>query len=125
MNERSPIQEKCRGWIFYDAECRFCVASRRRWGRVFERRGFRWVALQTPGTAERLGIAPELLMTEMWFLPAGGRALGGVDAWRGLMGNVWWLKGFGAVLGIPGIRCVARAVYRWISARRIHFSTLL
>ena len=55
---QTPQSDMPAGWIFFDAECRFCVASRRRWGRIFERRGFVWVPLQTPGTAERLGVAP-------------------------------------------------------------------
>ena len=29
-----------RGWVFYDAECRFCVAGMKRWGGLFARRGF-------------------------------------------------------------------------------------
>ena len=33
------------GWIYFDAECRFCVVHRRRWGQIFERRGFVWMSL--------------------------------------------------------------------------------
>jgi predicted DCC family thiol-disulfide oxidoreductase YuxK len=106
------------GWIFFDAECRFCVASRRRWGRLFERRGFVWLPLQTPGTAERLGAGPELLMTAMWVLPAGARPQRGVDAWMALMRHVWWLEPFAVVLELPGIKPAARAVYRWIARNR-------
>jgi predicted DCC family thiol-disulfide oxidoreductase YuxK len=106
------------GWIFFDAECRFCVASRRRWGRIFERRGFVWLPMQTPGTAERLGIAPEQLMSEVWVLPAGAAPLKGVDAWIGLMRHVWWLKPLAVVLDLPGIQRLAQAGYRWIARNR-------
>jgi predicted DCC family thiol-disulfide oxidoreductase YuxK len=106
------------GWIFFDAECRFCVASRRRWGRIFERRGFVWLPLQTPGAAERLGVAPELLMAEMWLLPAGAPPLSGVNAWIRLMRHVGWLKPFAGVLEVPGLERLARAVYRWIARHR-------
>ncbi len=106
------------GWIFFDAECRFCVASRRRWGRIFERRGFVWLPMQTPGTAERLGIAPELLMAEVWVMPAGAAPLAGVDAWIGLMRSVWWLKPLALVLNLPGIKRLAQAGYRWIARNR-------
>ena len=37
------------GWVFFDGECRFCCASVRRLGRIFERRGFVFRPLQTPG----------------------------------------------------------------------------
>jgi len=106
------------GWIFFDAECRFCVANRRRWGRIFERRGFVWLPLQTPGTAERLGVAPELLMAEMWVLPRGAPPLSGVDAWIGLMRHVWWLEPFAVMLKLPGIRRPAQAFYRWVARNR-------
>jgi predicted DCC family thiol-disulfide oxidoreductase YuxK len=106
------------GWIFFDAECRFCVANRRRWGRIFERRDFVWLPLQTLGTAERLGVTPELLMAEMWVLPAGAPPLNGVEAWVGLMRHVWWLRPLAVVLDLPGIKWLAQAVYRWIARNR-------
>jgi predicted DCC family thiol-disulfide oxidoreductase YuxK len=106
------------GWIFFDAECRFCVAGRRRWGQIFERRGFVWLPLQTPGTAQRLRVTPALLMREMWVLPAGAPPLSGVDAWIGLMRHVWWLKPLAAMLDLPGIKRLAQAFYRWIARKR-------
>ena len=106
------------GWIFFDAECLFCAASRRRWGRIFERRGFLWLPLQTPGTAERLGLTPELLRAEMWLLPAGAPPLSGVDAWIRLMRHVAWLRPLAVVLEAPGLNRLARAVYRWIARHR-------
>ncbi len=106
------------GWIYFDAECRFCVANRRRWGRIFERRGFVWLPMQTPGTAERLGITLQQLTAEMWFLPAGAAPLNGVDAWIGLMRHVGWLKPFALLLAVPGIKPLAQAGYRWLARNR-------
>ncbi len=106
------------GWIFFDAECRLCVEGRRRWGRIFERRGFIWLPLQTPGTAERLGVTAEQLLAEMWVLPAGGLPLNGVAAWIALMQQVRWLRPLAAVLGLPGIKRLAQAAYRWIARNR-------
>jgi predicted DCC family thiol-disulfide oxidoreductase YuxK len=106
------------GWIFFDGECRFCVATRRRWGRVFERRGFVWLPLQTPGTAERLGLGPERLMAEMWVLPVGAPPRQGVDAWIGLLPHVWWLKPLAITLRLPGLKHLARRAYRWMARHR-------
>jgi predicted DCC family thiol-disulfide oxidoreductase YuxK len=106
------------GWIFFDGQCRLCVAGRRRWGRIFERRGFVWLPLQTPGTAERLGVTPERLMAEMWFLPADAPPLKGVDAWIGLMRHVWWLRPFAVVLEMPGLKRLAQTAYRGIARHR-------
>jgi predicted DCC family thiol-disulfide oxidoreductase YuxK len=106
------------GWIFFDAECRFCVAGRRRWGRIFERRGYTWLPLQTPGTAERLGVTHDQLMTEMWVLTTDSRAVNGVDAWIELMRHVWWLWPLAMLLNLPGIKSVGQVVYRWVARNR-------
>ena len=106
------------GWIFFDAECRFCVANRHRWGRIFERRGFVWRPLQTPGTAERLGVTESQLHAEMWLQLADGRRFSGVNAWGALLRRVWWLWPLGFVLALPGLNAAARAIYRWIANNR-------
>jgi len=106
------------GWIFFDAECRFCVAHRRRWGRIFERRGFVWLPLQTPGTAERLGISESQLHAEMWLQLADGRKFSGVNAWSAQMRHVWWLWPLGAMLALPGFNAAARGLYRWLAKNR-------
>ncbi len=112
------IAEGSAGWIFYDAECRACVLGRRRWGRTFERRGFVWLPLQTPGIAERLGVTPELLMAKMWVLPAGAPPLNGVDAWVELVRHVWWLKPLAWTIDLPGLKRLVRAVYRLVARNR-------
>lgn len=109
---------KAAGWIYFDAECRFCVAHRRRWGSIFERRGFVWLPLQTTGAAERIGITESQLHAEMWLQLADGRKYGGVNAWSVQMRRVWWLWPVGIVLALPGFNAVGRALYRWIAKRR-------
>lgn len=116
MTDNTTAQPQ--GWIFFDAECRFCVGHRQRWGHLFERRGFVWVPLQTPGTAERLGITEAQLRAEMWLQLADGRKYSGVDAWSAPMRRVWWLWPLGATLALPGFNAVGRALYRWIARHR-------
>jgi predicted DCC family thiol-disulfide oxidoreductase YuxK len=106
------------GWIYFDAECRFCVAHRRRWGQVFESRGFVWLPLQTPGAAEQLGVTDQELRTEMWLQFADGRKFGGVDAWVVMLRRVWWLAPLGFVLALPGLNAAGRGFYRWIAKHR-------
>lgn len=106
------------GWIYFDGECRFCIAHRQRWGSVFERRGFVWVPLQTPGTAERLGITEAQLRAEMWLQLADGRKFAGVNAWSVQMRRVWWLWPLGTLIALPGANTLARALYRWIAKHR-------
>jgi predicted DCC family thiol-disulfide oxidoreductase YuxK len=109
---------KPRGCVFYDADCRFCVAARTRWGPLFERRGFLWLPLQTPGTAARLGVTEAQLQEEMWLQRADGRTASGVNSWGVLMRAVWWLWPLGMVLAIPGINAVAARLYRGIARNR-------
>jgi len=106
------------GWIFFDDECRFCVAHRHRWGRIFERRGFVWIPLQTLGAAERLGITETQLHAEMWLQLADGRKFSGVDAWGVEMRYVWWLWPLGVLFALPGFNAAARVLYRWIAENR-------
>lgn len=114
-----PVKDaKMRGRVFYDAGCRFCVAGRRRWGGLFERRGFVWLPLQTPGTAARLGITEDQLRAEMWLQCADGRAFSGVGAWSELLRQVWWLWPLGMLIALPGFNALARVLYRWIARNR-------
>jgi predicted DCC family thiol-disulfide oxidoreductase YuxK len=106
------------GSIYFDGQCRFCVAHRARWGSVFERRGIVWVPLQTPGTAERLGITEAQLQAEMWLQLADGRRCSGINAWSALMRRVWWLWPLGVVLALPGFNAIGRALYREIAKHR-------
>jgi predicted DCC family thiol-disulfide oxidoreductase YuxK len=110
------------GWVFYDGECSFCVRGAARWGGLFAQRGFRWLPLQTPGTAERLGLNESALRAEMKVLLRNGRIVGGVEAWAALFHSVWWLWPLGALLGMPSVRWLGSRVYHWIAAHRYCFA---
>lgn len=114
-----PVNEaNVRGWVFYDAECRFCVGGMKRWGGLFARRGFVWLPLQTPGAAARLGVTQEQLLAEMWVQLPGGGVVSGVNAWSTMMRAVWWLWPLGVLLAVPGLNAIAGLVYRWIARNR-------
>lgn len=106
------------GWVFFDAECRFCVRGVKRWSPLFSRRGYIWQPLQTPGAAQRLGVGETELRAEMKLLTADAKTLGGVDAWACLFRSVWWLWPVGALLALPGMREAGALVYRWIARHR-------
>lgn len=110
--------KKPTGWIFYDAECTFCVRAMKRFNRLFAQSGFCWLPAQTPGTAKRLGIEESSLREEMKVLLAGGRVVGGVDAWAALFRSVWWLWPLGVLLSAPLIHWFGEKCYRWIARNR-------
>ena len=74
--------------------------------------------LQTPGTAERLGITESQLQAEMWLQLADGRKFSGVNAWSVQMRRVWWLWPVGVLLALPAFNAIGRALYRWIAKHR-------
>ncbi len=111
-----------RGWIFYDAECSFCVRVRNRIGPVFEYRGFCWLPLQSTAAATMLGLGATEAHDQMRLLLADGRVSGGVAAWATLCREVWWLWPVGVAIGLPGLNSVSRGVYRWIARNRYCFA---
>lgn len=95
---------RLRGWIFYDANCAFCTATANRFRRTLARRGFRLV--------------PSGLWPELRLLTLDGHTLGGADAVLDLARRIWWARPVWALAQLPGMRAVARRVYRQIAAHR-------
>jgi predicted DCC family thiol-disulfide oxidoreductase YuxK len=112
-NAKNPV-----GWVFYDGECAFCVRGVNRWGRIFARRGFCWLPLQTPDAAQRLGVTASAPHEQMLLLLADGRVVGGAAAWAVLFRSVWWLWPVGALLTLPGFRELGALIYRRIAQHR-------
>ena len=59
------VEEAAPQFLFYDAECSFCVALAERFRRSLRRRRVELVPLQAPRTAERLGVPPPDLLSEI------------------------------------------------------------
>lgn len=106
------------GWIFFDAECPFCIAWARRLRPILEPRGFVLAPLQDPRVQALLALPPDALLVEMRVLAADGRQFGGADAFAYLARQVWWAWPIYALAHFPGARVLLRAGYRWIAARR-------
>ena len=121
MNQKAPLC-KLRGEVFYDAECAFCLRGAERWSGLFERRGFRWMPLQTPGVAVRLGVSETALLQEMTLQLADGRIVGGVDSWIVLFRSVWWLWPMGLLMSLPACNGLSAWAYRRVAANRRCFS---
>jgi predicted DCC family thiol-disulfide oxidoreductase YuxK len=61
-----------RGWLFFDAECRFCTRIARWIAPILERRGMALAPLQDPRVGALLGMPREELLFEMRFLLSDG-----------------------------------------------------
>jgi predicted DCC family thiol-disulfide oxidoreductase YuxK len=106
------------GWILYDGACRSCAASARRFDRIFRRRGFLFLPLQTNWIMKRLDLEPGAPLEEMRLLTADGRDIGGADAVIFLAHQIWWTSPFAALAQLPGMHNRVDRGYRWIAAHR-------
>ena len=107
-----------RGWLFFDAECKFCTRIARWLAPIMERRGMALAPLQDPRVAELLGLPRDDLMKEMQFLLSDGSRYGGADAAVELAREIWWAAPLMWISKIPGMMEILRKGYRWIAARR-------
>ena len=106
------------GWILYDRACPSCTASARRFDRIFRRRGFLFLPLQTSWVMKRLDLEPGAPVEEMRVLTADGRDIGGADAMIFLARQIWWARPFAALAQLPGMHKLLDRRYRWIAAHR-------
>jgi predicted DCC family thiol-disulfide oxidoreductase YuxK len=107
-----------RGWLFFDAECKFCTRIARWLAPILERRGMALAPLQDPRVGDLLGLSREELMLEMQFLLSDGSRFGGADAAVALAREIWWAWPLVWVSRIPGMMEILRKGYRWIAGRR-------
>jgi predicted DCC family thiol-disulfide oxidoreductase YuxK len=107
-----------RGWLFFDAECRFCTRIARWIAPILERREMALAPLQDPRVGALLGMPCEELMLEMKFLLSDGSQYGGADAAVALAREIWWARPLVWISKIPGMMEILRRGYRWIAASR-------
>jgi predicted DCC family thiol-disulfide oxidoreductase YuxK len=107
-----------RGWILYDGDCPSCTASARRFDRIFRRRGFLFLPLQTNWVIKRLDLEPGAPLQEMRVLTTDGRDLGGADAVIFLARQIWWARPVVALARLPGMHTLLDRAYRRIAVHR-------
>ena len=114
----APRADSFGGWILYDGDCSSCTASARRFDRIFRRRGFLFLPLQTDWVMKRLDLEPGAPLEEMRVLTSDGRDIGGADAVIFLGRQIWWTWPFVALARLPGTHKLFDRGYRWIAAHR-------
>ena len=107
-----------RGFLFFDADCKFCTKIARAIAPVLERRGLAVAPLQDPRVAALLGLSHENLMREIHLLMSDGQQHGGADAVVALARQIWWAAPLVWLAKIPGVMPLLRAGYRAIAASR-------
>lgn len=107
-----------RGFLFYDAECDFCVKLARWVAPLLKRRGIALAPLQDPRVAALLGLAPSELLRELRLVLSGDGPYGGADAVVGVAREIWWAQPVVWISKLPGGMRQLRKLYRWVAQRR-------
>lgn len=107
-----------RGWLFYDADCAFCVKIVRAVAVTLQKRNFALAPLQDPRVAALLGLSESELLLQMRVLLSNGQQTGGADAALALAHEIWWARPLVWLSKLPGMMPLLRRAYRWIAGRR-------
>ena len=118
-NEFTDRKERsARGWLFFDAECRFCTRTARWLTPILRRRGIGVAPLQDPRVGALLGMSRRELLKELRFLMSDGSHSGGADAVLTIAREIWWSRPLVWVSRVPAVKDVLHTAYGWIAARR-------
>ena len=107
-----------RGWLFFDADCKFCTRIARWLAPILERRNLGVAPLQDPRVSALLGLTANELLREIRFLHCDGHHTGGADAVLDVSREIWWARPLVWFSKIPGMMRVLRAGYHWVAAQR-------
>jgi predicted DCC family thiol-disulfide oxidoreductase YuxK len=107
-----------RGWLFYDADCHFCIKIARAVALTLIKRGFALAPLQDPRVSALLGLSQSELLLEMRLLMSNGQQTGGAEAAIALAHEIWWARPLVWLSRLPGMMQLLRRAYRWIAAHR-------
>ena len=107
-----------RGWLFFDADCAFCIKIVRALAPALQKRGFALAPLQDPRVGPLLGLSQTELLREMRLLLSNGKQTGGADAAVELAREIWWARPLVWLAALPGTMPILRCTYRSIAARR-------
>jgi len=111
-------ERSARGWLFFDAECRFCTPVARWLAPILRRRGLGVAPLQDPRVGALLGMSRRELLKELRFLMSDGTHAGGANAVLAMAREIWWARPLVWSAKLPGVMPALDSGYRWVAARR-------
>jgi predicted DCC family thiol-disulfide oxidoreductase YuxK len=106
------------GFLFFDADCRFCTRLARAVAPILEPRGIALAPLQDPRVGPLLGLSHDKLMREIHLLMSDGQQYGGADAVIALARRVWWARPLAWLATLPCMANAMRNGYRQVAANR-------
>lgn len=109
------------GILFFDGTCGMCTRSAYLVLRLNRTGDTQVEPLQSPGTAERLGITPAQLLDSTRWLDASGAVYSGAEAMNAAVSSAIGTRLPLMLYRIPGVRFLQDAIYRWVAAHRYRF----
>jgi len=107
-----------RGWLFYDADCKFCTSIAMWLAGPMKRPGLAVAPLQDPRVGSLLGLSREELLHAVRFVLTDGSQSLGADAMLAVAQELWWARPLVWAAKLPGMMPLMRATYRWIARHR-------
>lgn len=107
--------------LFFDGACGMCTRSVELVLRLNRTGKLQTVPLQSPGTAQRLGIPPSQLLDSSRWLAASGAVYSGAEAMNAAVSTAIGTRLPLMLYRIHGIRFVEDTIYRWVAAHRYRF----
>lgn len=111
-------QRSARGWLFFDADCRFCTRIAGILAPILRRRGLSVAPLQDPRVGALLGLSRRELLRELRFLMTDGTQAGGARAVLAVAREIRWARPLIWLSNVPGAMRLFDAGYRWVAAKR-------
>ena len=102
--------------VFYDGQCRFCVASAERLRRLDTAGRLQMVDFRTAPLPEGFDLARA--EQELLLLTPEGDWLGGFDAFRWMAARLPALWALAPLLHLPGMGWLGRRAYAWVADHR-------
>lgn len=118
MNTEITDKDKLKGWVFYDAQCPWCLRFAGWFQNGLARRGFALLPLQTPWVRARLGLTEVELLAEIRFLQVDGKTFGGAEALLEISRHYRLAWPVRQLARVPAVRRGFRAFYRWVARMR-------
>jgi predicted DCC family thiol-disulfide oxidoreductase YuxK len=109
------------GILFFDGACGMCTRSRDLLLKMDRTGNLQTEALQSPGAAQRLGIAPTSLLESVRWLDSSGAVYSGAEAANAAFSVAIGTRIPLAIYRIPGVGFIEEAIYRWVAANRHRF----
>lgn len=109
------------GILFFDGACGMCTRSANFALRLDRTGKLEIEPLQSPRTAERLGIPNSALLESVRWLDASGAVYSGAEAVNAAVSTAIGTKVPLLLYRIPGVRRLQDVVYRWVADHRYRF----